>query len=343
MDTLLLSTVFLMGGALGWIFCQKTDSQQIQKLVSEIAVAKEKEASLQSLQNKFSAEFENLSHRLLKENAKEFSKDSHGRLEEMLSPLKQKIDLFQTNLLEATKSSTTESLTLKNKIEHIVDSNRVLSEETNRLTRALKGDIKKQGAWGELVLQKVLEASGLRENHEYVVQGSGLSLNSGEGSRMQPDVIVNLPHQKHIIIDSKMPYTHYDDYFNAFSEEVKLESLKKLVSAIREHIRSLSEKNYPFLQNLDNPNFVLLFIPIEAIFSLVLEAEPSLLEDAWKKSVILVSPANLLATLRTVESLWQIERQNRNTQKIAEEGSALYDKFVDFLKDMETLGKHLKG
>jgi DNA recombination protein RmuC len=280
---------------------------------------------------------------MFKENAKEFAESSQIKIEQILSPLKQKMDIFQANLQEVSKAGTAERLTLKCKIDMMADCSKVLAEETHRLTRTLKGDVKKQGTWGELILQKVLEASGLRENVEYTLQGTGLGLSSEEGRRMQPDVIINLPDSKRVIIDSKMSYMHYDDYLNRTSDEDKAESLKKLTLSLKEHVKELSEKNYHCAKNLENPNFVLLFVPIEAIFSLVIEKEPSLFEEAWKKSIIIVSPTNILAILRTIESIWKTERQNKNTQKIAEDAAALYDKFVDFLKDLESTQKYMQN
>ena len=340
----------LLGGGIGWFLSQnrlkKVEQEKMDLHAENVALkmlAAEREKSFMDLHEKCKLEFENLSSRILKENSKEFAMTSQLKIEELVSPLKQKIDLFQTNIHEISKTGTAERLELKYKMETMAGFSKALAEETHRLSRVLKGDVKKQGTWGELVLQRVLESSGLRENIEYTLQGTGLSLNDSEGRRMQPDVLVNLPDAKKIIIDSKMSYTHYDDYFNGSTEEAKAESLRKLVISLKDHVKDLSEKKYQFAKNLENPDFVLLFVPVEAIFSLVIEAEPTLFEEAWKKSIIIVSPANVLAILRTIESIWKIERQNRNTQKIAEEASSLYDKFVDLLKDLETAGKHLKG
>lgn len=347
MEYLFIGMQVLLGICLGWIigkvgFSKKEEiyRQAVNKLSEEKIFL---QAELKLAQEKGALELECLSNRLLKETSKEFAETSQLKLQEILSPLKQKIESFQVNLQEVSKAGMAERLTLKNNIEAITHSNRALAQETNRLALVLKGDVKKQGIWGELILQKILEASGLRENEEYILQGSGLGLQNVDGKRMQPDVIVNFPGAKHVIIDSKMSYAHYDDYFNRTTEEEKEESLKKLVASMKEHIKGLSEKSYHFVSGLNNPNFVLLFVPIESIFSLVMEREPALFEEAWKKSIVIVSPANLLAVLKTVESLWKIEHQNRNTQKIAEEAASLYDKFVDFLKDMENIGKSLKG
>jgi DNA recombination protein RmuC len=280
---------------------------------------------------------------MLKENTKEFSEVSQEKIDMLLAPLKQKIDIFSASLQEIAKAGTAERLTLKHTIQRVAETNQALAQEAGHLARVLKGDVKRQGCWGELILQKVLETSGLRENQEYVLQGGSFSLQDGEGKRLMPDVIVNLPDSKKVVIDAKMSYRHYDDYIHAKEDMEKEHSLKKLVASMKEHIRSLSEKSYHSVLGTDTPSFVMLFVPIEAIFALVMEMEPTLFEDAWQRSIILVSPSNLLAILRTVESVWKIEQQNRNTQKIAEEGAALYDKFVDFLRDMEAVGKSLNS
>lgn len=347
MEKLFFLGQVLLGLFIGWLLGKRASSKEALGVQMALTKALEEKAYLQAQLNyekeKSILEFENLSNKLLKENAKEFADSSQVRIEELLSPLKQKIEIFQSSLQEISKAGTAERLTLKNNIEAITNSNKTLAQETHLLARALKGDVKKQGTWGELVLQKILEASGLRENKEYTLQGSGLGLQDSEGKRMQPDVIIHFPDTKRVIVDSKMSYTHYDDFFNGSSEIEKEDSLKKLILSMKEHVRGLSEKNYQFAGGLDTPNFVLLFVPIEAIFSLVMEKEPALFEEAWKKSIIIVSPSNLLAVLRTVESVWKVEHQNRNTQKIAEEAASLYDKFVDFIKDMENIDRSLKN
>jgi DNA recombination protein RmuC len=340
----------LLGGVLGWVLGQRksallaaehakaqAESKALERLLEE------KERSWKEAQEKNRLEFENLSNRILKQQTADFQAESQSKIEELLSPLKQKMEVFQSNIQEISKAGTAERLALKYKIDQVSDCSKLLAEETHHLARVLKGDVKKQGIWGELVLQKVLETSGLRENEEYTLQAAGMNLTSEEGRRLQPDVLLHLPDSKQIIIDSKMSYTHYEDYFNADGEEKKVESLKKLIASLKEHVKELSEKKYQFAKNVDNPGFVLLFVPVEAIFSLVIQAEPSLFEEAWKKSIIIVSPANILAILRTIESIWKVERQNRNTQKIAEDAAALYDKFVDLLKDLESAHRCLQG
>jgi DNA recombination protein RmuC len=351
---MMLVVFFVLGAALGWFVSKyfangasaalQLEQRELLKENGRLqAISEHRERDLLDLQKKFQTEFENVSTKIFKENVREFSESSKSRIEEILSPLKQKMDTFQANLQEVSKVGTAERLTLKCKIDMMADCSKILAEETSRLTKTLKGDVKKQGTWGELILQKVLESSGLRENIEYTLQGTGLGLSNDEGRRMQPDVIINLPDDKKIIVDSKMSYLHYDEYLNKTSESEKKECLKKLTLSLKDHVRDLSEKNYSSSKKLDNPDFVLLFVPIEAIFSLVIEKEPSLFEEAWKKSIIIVSPTNILAILRTIESIWKTERQNKNTLKIAEDAASLYDKFVDFLKDLENTQKYMQN
>lgn len=342
---------FVLGTILGWMLCKQNEKGNRsfplqEELLRENgrlqALLEHREKDAKEIQETLQKEFYYLSQKILKENTREFAESSQIKMDEILSPLKQKMEIFQANLQEVCKAGTAERLTLKYKMETMTDCSKMLAEETHRLTRVLKGDVKKQGTWGELILQKVLESSGLRENVEYTLQGTGLQLSDENGKRLLPDVIVHLPDSRQIIIDSKMSYVHYDDYVNQTQEEAKEESLRKLVLSLKEHVRGLSEKNYSFAKKLDNPDFVLLFVPIEAIFALIMEKEPTLLEEAWKKSIIIASPANILAILRTVESVWKSEHQNRNTQKIADDAASLYDKFVDLLKDLEGVGKHLQ-
>jgi DNA recombination protein RmuC len=347
MDFLLGFTIGGLGLCLGWIIGSRGKQKEIDVLYKEhLKVAEEKsflEAQLLQEKEKGILEWSCLSQKMLKENTKEFSEVSQEKIDTLLAPLKQKIDIFSASLQEIAKAGTAERLTLKHTIQRVAETNQALAQEAGHLARVLKGDVKRQGCWGELILQKVLETSGLRENQEYVLQGGSFSLQDGEGKRLMPDVIVNLPDSKKVVIDAKMSYRHYDDYIHAKEDMEKEHSLKKLVASMKEHIRSLSEKSYHSVLGTDTPSFVMLFVPIEAIFALVMEMEPTLFEDAWQRSIILVSPSNLLAILRTVESVWKIEQQNRNTQKIAEEGAALYDKFVDFLRDMEAVGKSLNS
>ena len=207
------------------------------------------------------------------------------------------------------------------------------------MTKALKGDNKKQGNWGEIILERVLETSGLVKDREYSIQKS---LNSAEGARFQPDVIVNLPDEKNLIIDAKISLVAYERMMTAELEEEKALYLKQHLLSIKNHIDGLSAKNYQHLYEINSPDFVLLFIPIEASFSATVQADTELFNYAWNKKVVLVSPTTLLATLRTIASIWKVDRQNKNVFEIAEEAGALYDKFVGFLEDMQKIGKHIE-
>ena len=248
---------FVLGGVLGWVFCKlkvkESSSLPLQELLRENgrlqALLEHREKDAKELQETLQKEFYYLSQKILKENTREFAESSQIKMEEILSPLKQKMELFQANLQEVCKTGTAERLTLKYKMETMVDCSKMLAEETHRLTRVLKGDVKKQGTWGELILQRVLESSGLRENVEYTLQGAGLQLSDENGKRLLPDVVVHLPDSRQIIIDSKMSYVHYDDYVNHTQDEAKEESLRKLVLSLKEHVRGLSEKITPLRKN----------------------------------------------------------------------------------------------
>lgn len=291
----------------------------------------------------FLSEFELLSNKLLKASSQEFAASSKSKIDELILPLKTRIETFQSDILSLQKDTLSERLTLKANIKSIVDSNCLLASQTDRLTRALRGDVQRQGAWGELILETVLESSGLRKGEEYHVHGGDADMESIDGKRQYPDVIINLPDNKHIIIDSKCSYISYDNYLEATTEEERKTCLEDLVQSLQTHVKDLSEKKYSLTDKLNTPDLTLMFIPIEAMFSLAVQAKKTLFEEAWKRSIIIVSPANLFAILRTIESLWKIELQNKNAQNIAREGGLLYDKFVGLLKSLESLKTSLNG
>lgn len=293
--------------------------------------------NLQNTKKELKDAFNLTANELLKTNSKEFSDNSKITIEQLLAPLKTKIEIFEESIRSTHTTAVGERLTLKTNIQSIVDSTKDLANQTNELKRALKGDIQRQGAWGELILETVLKASGLRKGYEYILHGEGLELQNQDGQRQQPDVIINLPDDKHLIIDSKSSYPHYADYLAAETEAEKSECLKKLLTSIQAHIKTLSEKRYHFSDSLNSPNLTLMFMPIEAMFSLVIEVQKNIFEDAWSKSIVIVSPANLLAILRTIESIWKVEHQNQNALEIAKQGASLYDKFVGLLKDLQGL------
>ena len=205
----------------------------------------------------------------------------------------------------------------------------------------LKGDIKIQGNWGEMILEKILENSGLRKNQDYILHAAGMHLQDSEGNKQQPDAIINLPENKHLIIDSKVSLVHYEKYFSTKSEELKSNLLKQFVASIRSHVNVLSCKKYQDIEKLKAPDFVLMFIPIEGAYSLAMQEDMMLHNYAWNRKIVIVCPSTLLATLKTIESLWKLEYQNRNTMEIARQGGALYDKIVGFISDMQKLGKQM--
>jgi len=319
------------------------------ELNSQLAVAGEKQKSLkeqyeqykqevEKLQDKFKLEFENIASKILKQNTSEFSEFNRKSISEVVSPLREKIETFQKTVSDTYEKGLKERSGLKVEIEKLVELNQKISEEANNLTRALKTDSKQQGNWGEMILDRLLEQSGLTEGVEYVKQKA---YRNDKNELIKPDVIVNLPEAKHIIIDSKVSLTAYEAYVNSDSEKEKVNLIKAHVASVRDHVKSLSEKNYPRAAKLDTPDFVLLFMPLESAFSLAVQENPELFTKAWEEHIVIVSPTTLLATLMTVGSIWRHEKQTRNTEMIADEGGKLYDKFILFLEDLENLGKQI--
>jgi DNA recombination protein RmuC len=227
---------------------------------------------------------------------------------------------------------------LRGEIKALITLNKQISDEANNLTKALKGDVKKQGNWGEIILEKILERSGLQKGVEFEMQ---VSIASEEGKRMQPDTIIYLPDKKHIIIDSKVSLVAYEAFVNAHTDEEREEYLHKHVASVKKHIDELSKKNYQSLEQLNAPDFVLLFMPIESSFGLAVQADNELFNYAWERKIVIVSPSTLLATLRTIASIWKQERQTRNALEIAKQSGDLYDKFVGFVDDLLSLGKKM--
>jgi DNA recombination protein RmuC len=228
---------------------------------------------------------------------------------------------------------------LKTEIKHLIDLNKQISEDANNLANALKGENKTQGNWGELILEKVLERSGLVKDQEYRLQ---FSTNNDEGKRIQPDAVIMLPDNKHIVVDSKVSLVAYEAFVNSSDEEERLKLVKEHIISVRTHIKSLSEKNYQSSADFNTPDFVLLFIPIESSFSIAVQADQELFNFAWDKKIVIVSPSTLLATLRTIASVWKQERQTKNAIEIAKQSGALYDKFVGFIEDMDKIGKSIE-
>lgn len=296
-------------------------------------------AELEEIQKKFTTEFENIASKILKKNSEEFTLANQKNIGEVLTPLKEKIHLFEKKVEDTYQKGLKDQTDLRAELKKLYDLNHRISEEASNLTKALKGDVKKQGNWGEVVLERILERSGLNEGEQgYQKQFSDTS---DDGKRIQPDVVINLPDNKHIIIDSKVSLIAYERAVNANTEEERVKFVKEHLFSLKTHIKGLSEKHYQTAKNLNSPDFVLLFIPIEASFSLAIQEDQELFSYAWDQKVVIVSPSTLLATLRTIASIWQQENQTRNALEIARQSGALYDKFVNFVGDLENIGKGL--
>jgi len=319
-------------------------SQQLARSNADFGNLQEKLESqkkeMESLQQRFTVEFENIAGKILKQNTLDFSVVNQKNITELLSPLKEKIQVFEKKVEDTYEKGLKDQTDLKAELKKLHDLNLKISDEANNLTKALKGDEKKQGNWGEMILERILERSGLTEGREYVKQESVLS---ESGQRFQPDVVIHLPDQKHIVVDSKVSLVAYERLVNSDGEQQRASFVKEHLISVRSHIKILSEKHYQHSQGFNSPDFVLLFIPIESSFSIAVQEDQDLFSFAWDNKVVIVSPSTLLATLRTIASIWQQENQNRNALEIARQGGALYDKFVAFVSDMESIGKGLES
>jgi DNA recombination protein RmuC len=299
----------------------------------------EQEKYIAELQERFKMEFENIANKILDAKTEKFTLHNKNSMDAILNPLKENIKAFEVKVDRVYKAESDERNILKGVISQLMDQSKQIQEDANNLTRALKGDSKKQGNWGEVILERVLERSGLIKDREYRIQ---TSLSSFEGSRMQPDVIIDLPDDKHIIVDSKVSLVAYERLVTAETDEEREIQLKQHLISIKNHIQGLSGKNYQELHQINSPDFVLLFIPIESSFGIAVQQDAELFNYAWDRKVVIVSPSTLLATLRTIASIWKQERQNRNVLEIARLSGSMYDKFVGFLTDMEAIGRNIK-
>jgi DNA recombination protein RmuC len=294
-------------------------------------------SEIEALRKQFNTEFENIANKILEEKTQKFTNLNEEKLIGILNPLKEKIQTFEKKVEDTYNNETREKASLKKELEVIIAANQRISDEANKLTQALKGDVKKQGNWGEIILERVLEASGLRKGEEYhreqVVEGVF-------GEVQRPDVIVYLPDNKHIVIDSKVSLTAYERMVDC--EENKYEQLlKEHTLSLKKHVKELADKNYPNSAQLNAPDFVLMFMPIEASFSIAMQTDNELFTYAWEKKVVIVSPTTLLTSLKTIASVWKQESQTRNVLEIAKESGLLYDKFVAFTEDMLKVGKNM--
>ncbi|VAW15970.1 DNA recombination protein RmuC [hydrothermal vent metagenome] len=318
-------------------------SQRVARAEVEYRNLQEKlqtqKAEIEGLQKKFTTEFENIANKILKKNSEEFTIANQKNIGEVLNPLKEKIQQFEKKVDDTYQKGLKDQVDLKAEVKKLYDLNAKISEEANNLTKALKGDVKKQGNWGEVVLERILERSGLSEGREFERE---VVVTTDEGKVVRPDVIIHLPDKKHLIVDSKVSLVAYERYSNSDVKEQRKKFIREHLISLKKHVKELSLKHYQTAKGLNSPDFVLLFIPIESSFSLAIQEDQELFSYAWDQKVVIVSPSTLLATLRTIASIWQQENQTRNAMEIARQGGALYDKFVGFIEDMEKIGNNLK-
>lgn len=298
----------------------------------------EQKEEVEKLQEKFTKEFENLANKILDEKSTKFTEQNKENMKNILSPLQDKIQLFEKKVEDTHKESIDYHAALRQQILGLRDMNIQMSKETLNLTKALKGDSKMQGNWGELILERVLEKSGLEKDREYFVQQSHIT---ATGQRVYPDVVIQLPDGKKMIVDSKVSLTAYEKYINEEDNTLKTGYLKEHVSSVKRHVEQLSDKNYQDLYQIASPDFVLLFIPMEPAFAIALNEDTTLYNKAFEKNIVIVTPSTLLATLRTIDSMWTNQKQQENAFEIARQAGALYDKFEGFVADLIKIGKKI--
>ncbi|CAM2890932.1 DNA recombination protein RmuC [Vibrio ordalii] len=301
----------------------------------QIQSSEEKLQLLEHAEERLKQQFEQLANQLFEVKTAKVDQQNRQSLEGLLSPLKEQLEGFKKQVNDSFNHEAKERHTLVHELKNLQRLNEQMAQEALNLTQALKGDNKQQGNWGEVVLARVLTESGLREGHEYHTQ---VSLQNEAGKRYQPDVIVNLPHDKQVVIDSKMALVAYERYFHAQTETERARALSEHLLALRAHIKGLGQKDYHQLKGLQSLDYVLMFIPVEPAFQVAIQADPSLVKEAMEQNILLVSPTTLLVALRTIDNLWRNDRQNQNAKLIAERASKLYDKLRLFMEDMEGLG-----
>ncbi|WP_323064060.1 DNA recombination protein RmuC [Aeromonas jandaei] len=307
-------------------------------LRSERLAAAEKLQLQQEAEQRLSQQFENLANRIFEQNSGNFRELNQNSLDLLLTPLKEQLEGFRRQVGETHAQETAQRHSLKFELERLAELNARMTEEAAALTRALKGDSKQQGNWGEVVLARILSECGLREGHEYHTQ---VNIEVEKGKRYQPDVIVRLPQEKDIIIDAKVSLTAYERWYNADDELEKSVALKEHVASVRNHIRELGRKDYQQLPGVRTLDYVLMFVAVEPAFLTAMEADPSLVRYGLDNNILLVSPTNLMVALRTIENLWRYERQNQNARQIAERAGRLYEKLRLFVEEMQQMGGSL--
>jgi DNA recombination protein RmuC len=300
----------------------------------------EQKAEVEQLQEQFRIQFKNLANEILEEKSKRFTEQNKINIGDILNPLRDRIQEFEKKVEQVNKESIDRNAALKEQIVGLKELNQQITKEAENLTKALKGESKTRGNWGEFILESILQKSGLEKGREYDIQESMVS---DSGKRLQPDVVIRLPENKNIVIDSKVSLVAYERYVNEENEADRQQSIKDHLNSVRGHIKSLSEKNYQQLYGVSGLDFVLLFMPVEPAFSLAVQNDDQLFNNAYDKNIVIVSPSTLIATLRTIASIWRQEKQNRYALEIAEQGGRLYDKFKAFTDDLIKIGEGLRG
>jgi len=290
------------------------------------------------VKKRMTVEFENLANKILEDKSKRFTDQNKTNLDELLKPMHTQLGDFRKRVDQIHHEDSKSRSTLQGQIEQLNTLNQQMNKEAKNLTRALKGDNKAQGNWGEMILEKVLEQSGLRKGKEYEIQRA---FRDSENSLLKPDVIVHLPEEKDIVIDSKVSLIHYNEYINNEDETEQKNALAAHVNSVRKHINDLGGKDYSSLKGLRSLDFILMFMPIDAAFMAAFQADEKLFNTAFEKKIVVVTPTTLLATLRTIENIWRYERQNENSRQIADKAGTIYDKLRGFLEDFEKIGKQL--
>jgi DNA recombination protein RmuC len=334
----------LVGALVAWIVAsEKLRRLEREKSVLETTLAKEREAHaekfalLADAKERLTLEFKNLAAGILADHSTKFTQQNKEQVGQLLDPLRERIAEFKTSLDTAHTETKVERATLAEQIKNLTSTSAAMANETTNLTRALKGDLKTQGAWGEMLLESILERSGLREGEEYEAQSS---YTNEEGRRVIPDFLVKLPNDQKIVVDSKVSLKAFETYVNAEDEADRAAALQAHVASVRNHIKILSEKDYHLAVG-SHLDYVIMFMPIEGALAAVLQADPALTSTAIDQNVAIATPTTLMVALRTIANVWQVERRNQNAEKIAERAGRLYDKFVGFVEDMQDLGNRL--
>lgn len=309
------------------------------RLAEERKQTEDKLKLLEESKEKLAMEFKNLANEIFDDKTKKFSEHNKAGLEALLKPLGEKIRDFEKKVEDTHEKGIKESASLREIINNLQKANQRISEDAENLANALKGQVKTQGNWGELVLEKVLEASGLNKGLEYNIQES---FTAEDGTRLQPDVIINLPENRHIIIDSKVSLTAYERYCSSSDEKERIRALKEHITSMKNHIKELGEKHYQDLNRLKSLDFIFMFIPVESAYNLAIQLEANVFFEANKSKIVIVTPSTLLAALKLIAYLWQQEAQNKNAAEIARQSGNMYDKFVNFVEDLTTLGSRLE-